>query len=359
MISNARHRTRLVPPMVVGCPAARTPRRPRRRALSLSATTDRLVRPRVLDDAVFQDVLAREGQRADRSDRPYVLLVLELQPGEHRYREHFQDRPRAGSHRRARGRHAQDGRCRAVSGRTPSASFCRGSARRVVTGSANDSRIGFVGFARRSQLESADRLSIRVHVSPDPAIADADQPAPADPIARPLQPSRRAVAGAIKRALDVAGSADAPRSAVAAAPAHRRAGEAEISRPGLLPAGACRADDEAVQDAEVSDDARERRPRACIRQFVSSVHQLGAAASPERRQAWPVQARQRPARHADRSACCARRASTSCRSSGTCCAATCRWSARVRHFPTRSSSTSRGIAGESSKPSRGSPACGR
>ena len=62
-------------------------------------------------------------------------------------------------------------------------------------------------LARRSNLEIAGRLSIRVHVSPDPAIADGDQSATADPIASSAANVPPAVASAIKRGLDIAGSA--------------------------------------------------------------------------------------------------------------------------------------------------------
>ncbi len=193
--------------MVVGCPAARTPRRPRRRALSLCATTDRLVRPRVLDDAVFEDVLMRERKRADRSDRPCVLLVLELQRGDAVIGNTF----KTGPEQAVIDALAAVMRKTDVAGRIGAGAIavllpgaCASSVDRVRERFADRLR---QELARRSNLEIADRLSIRIHVSPEPAIADADQAAPADPIARPLRTSRRAVAGAIKRGLDIAGSA--------------------------------------------------------------------------------------------------------------------------------------------------------
>jgi lipopolysaccharide/colanic/teichoic acid biosynthesis glycosyltransferase len=193
--------------MVVGCPAARTPRQQRRRALSLCATTARLVRPRVLDEAVFRDVLTRERNRADRSNRPYVLLVLELQRGD----------AGVGSTLQAGPGQAVIDALAAVKRKTDVAGRFEAGAIAVLlpgvcASSVNPVRDRFADrlrheLARRSNRQIADRLSIRVQVSSDPAIADADQPATADPIALPLRTSRRAIAGAIKRGLDIAGSA--------------------------------------------------------------------------------------------------------------------------------------------------------
>ena len=83
MIPNASPRTQVVPPVLIGRPARRSPRLRSRRAPSLDSARSRLdlAGPRVLDEAVFRDLVVRERKRADRSEHSFVVLLVELQHG--------------------------------------------------------------------------------------------------------------------------------------------------------------------------------------------------------------------------------------------------------------------------------------
>ena len=131
-----------------------------------------------------------------------------------------------------------------------------------------------------------------------------------------------------------------------------RGREVDVAGPRVLPAGAHRAAGRAVHDAQVPDDVRGRRPRD-PQGLHGVVHHVEREAAAHRRRG--LQDLERPPRHAPGAVPPAGPASTNCRSSGTCCAATCRWSARGRRCPSRWRATSPGTAGASSRRSPASP----
>ena len=122
-----------------------------------------------------------------------------------------------------------------------------------------------------------------------------------------------------KRVIDIALSAPLLDRALARHRRHRDRDLARGPRPRLLPSGAHGDRRQVVPHPQVQIDAPRRRG--------IDRTDLGDP--------------QRSAAHAHRRAACAAPRSTSCLSSGTCCAATCRWSARAPSAPpsSRSSST--------------------
>jgi len=118
-------------------------------------------------------------------------------------------------------------------------------------------------LARRSDEETATKVSIRLHVHPDRARPRCTAAARSGHV-----PGARFAHGhptidhAIKRALDIIGSLTLLILLSPLFLADCGAGEAEVSGPGLLRPSARWTDDEAVHDAQVSNDACERRPQA-------------------------------------------------------------------------------------------------
>jgi len=197
---DARHRSKRRPPIVEGCPAEQIARVPRQAARG-SRTRGRLdlARPRALDEVVFRDLIARERKRADRSERPCLLLLVEPH--------------RADS---ASGQAVIDALA-AITRKTDVVGRFGPGAIGVLLPEAATAETGRVRerFATRLRQElalgshgdTADRLSIRVHVHPGPGGVEEAGRWSADPVGFPGRPSRRTFAGAVKRALDVAGSA--------------------------------------------------------------------------------------------------------------------------------------------------------
>ena len=113
----------------------------------------------------------------------------------------------------------------------------------------------------------------------------------------------------LKRAFDFVGDLRRPARGRPDPGRARRGDPARLARPDLLPPGPRRPRRQALRDLQVPLDGHRRgRPQ-------------GRAARPQRGRRRHVQDHRRPARHPGRATCCARRRSTSCRSSSTCCAA--------------------------------------
>jgi lipopolysaccharide/colanic/teichoic acid biosynthesis glycosyltransferase/GGDEF domain-containing protein len=201
LISNASHRTHVVPPMLAGGPAPYPSRRRGHRALSLHARKDRLglVRPRVLDEAVFRDLLTRERKRTDRSDHPFVLFLVELQRADRVIGQTLIEALAVVKRKMdVVGRFGTG----AIGVFLPGvrASETEGVRERFATRLRQE-------LARRLSDETAGQLSIRVHVHPEPSGTEADRVCRMDPIVFPVRTPRRTIADAIKRLLDIVGSA--------------------------------------------------------------------------------------------------------------------------------------------------------
>ncbi len=197
MIPNASPRIQIVPPMLPGLPVRRSPRLRSRRALSLYSTKGRLdlAGPRVLDEAVFRDLLFRERERTDRFEHPFIVLLVEA--------------PRADALMIAALAAAK--RKTDVVGRLETG---------IIGVFLPDVRASEAGpvrerfarrlreeLARRSNGAAAGALPIRVRVHAEPIGAAADESCGADPIAFSVRSARRTVADTIKRGLDIALSA--------------------------------------------------------------------------------------------------------------------------------------------------------
>jgi lipopolysaccharide/colanic/teichoic acid biosynthesis glycosyltransferase len=177
---------------------------PDHHAQPLDATSE-VARPHVLDDEVFRGFLIRERKRADRCDQPFLLILVEL--GD-----------RQGIDRSATWQIAIDALA-AVKRKTDVVGWFDGSIGVILpevrAAEIADARKQFATrfgreLAIRSDAETASRLSMRVHVYPEPACTEGDELCPADPIlfrVPPSGPAGRTIPDAIKRGLDISGSA--------------------------------------------------------------------------------------------------------------------------------------------------------
>ena len=203
MIPDASPRTQVVPPVLSGRRARPSPRLRSRRALPLDSARSRLdlAGPRVLDEAVFRDLVARERKRADRSEHSFVVLLVERPPTV----------MGSASEQTVIGALTAVKRKADVVGRFDT---------RVIGVFLPDVRASEAGrirerfaarlreeLARRSNGEPDGGPSMRVHVHPGPIGAAGDESSGAEPLVFPVRMPRRTIAGAIKRWLDIAGSA--------------------------------------------------------------------------------------------------------------------------------------------------------
>jgi lipopolysaccharide/colanic/teichoic acid biosynthesis glycosyltransferase len=173
-------------------------------------TEDGTVCPRVvrhvLNEELFRGALTRERKRSDRSNEPFVLLLLGFNPG-------------LGADSSS----IWDGAIDAVAAATGDADVAGWVERRSLIGvivpeiRASDllnARAGIEArlrreIAKRLDTATVERLSLRLHIYPEPRRAEEKGPGPVDPVFYPEHRSRR-VQGmsydTIKRGLDVIGS---------------------------------------------------------------------------------------------------------------------------------------------------------
>ena len=207
-------------------------------------------------------------------------------------------------------------------------------------------------LASRLDAEAAGRFSIRLHVHPGRESGRADATESVDPLLVRLRSSHddAATYNPIKRGLDIIASALLL---------------AVLSPLFLLIAVLVRSPLPVLSSSDRCGSARRPSPSRCsssarwrerghavhqdyITSFIKSSGQTQEAGSRVCSRLSTI----RGSRLSD--ACFAKRALTSCPSSGTCSAARCRWSARGRRCHTRSNSTRPGIAAGCSRRSRGS-----
>ena len=261
--------------MLPGLPVRRSPRVRSRRALSLYSTKGRLdlAGPRVLDEAVFRDLLFRERERTDRFEHPFIVLLVEA--------------PRADALTIAALAAAK--RKTDVVGRleTGIIGVFLPDVRASEAGPVRErfARRLREAFARRSNGAAAGALPIRVHVHAEPIGAAADESCgadPADPIVFSVRSARRTVADTIKRGLDIALSAAllvllSPLFLLIAALVKLRSRGPVIYEQTRIGQNL-----QALHDAEVSHDVSECGPcpSSRVRQLV---HQRGPAGVRARR----------------------------------------------------------------------------
>jgi exopolysaccharide biosynthesis polyprenyl glycosylphosphotransferase len=166
--------------------------------------TNPAARPRVVEADVFKGVLFRERKRADRSNQPFVLLLVSAHD-------------RAGADSRTQWNAVIDALA-AVRRETDVLGWFRPqSAAAVILTEvqAVDAPVARQIHARvqrelakRLSAEARSRFSIRLHVYPEPKNAAEDELLAVDPILRELRPMKKPspVRDAAKRALDVVGS---------------------------------------------------------------------------------------------------------------------------------------------------------
>jgi lipopolysaccharide/colanic/teichoic acid biosynthesis glycosyltransferase len=175
--------------------ARQTPSRPR-------ARDDRRVRPQIIGQELFKEVLQRERKRADRSHQPLVLVLITM------------DGPAAGPGIWA----AALAAAAAAKRETDVLGWFESQA---VIGiilteipAVDASIAGLLGARLRRELgarfepDTASRFSIQFHVHPAPKAAVAEGLLPLAPLLEKLQTldDRTPVYDAMKRALDVVGS---------------------------------------------------------------------------------------------------------------------------------------------------------
>jgi len=163
-------------------------------------------RPHILDEELFRGVLVKERKRSDRSNQPFGLLLLDVNGGLSADSSVIRD--------------AASAALTAAKGDTNIAGwFERPALIGVIVPDIRDSDLGNVcerlvarfrrELAKRLDAETADSVSIRLHVYPELRRAGEEGLSPVDPLLYPeLRPrgTRGTIYDAIKRGLDVIGS---------------------------------------------------------------------------------------------------------------------------------------------------------
>jgi lipopolysaccharide/colanic/teichoic acid biosynthesis glycosyltransferase len=155
--------------------------------------------PRLISEALFRGVLVRERKRADRSNQPLVLVLLALK-----------DAPHAESAEIWRS--LVDALAAARRETDVMGWFEQGAAVGLILPEVPESDAQEVNervrreLSRRLGAQSAGRVSIGLHVHPDPKGAEENGVRPADPIVSQgrQRRERRTGCDAAKRALDIA-----------------------------------------------------------------------------------------------------------------------------------------------------------
>lgn len=184
------------------------PRRPHRRRTSIWVCDqgDGSRRGHVISEGLFRGVLIRERKRADRSDQPFILLLVHIISGQNAVSSAIWEA-------------AIEALAAAKRGTDVLGWFKRQAVIGVVlpeirASDVSSTREGLDARVRRElanrlDAEMVGRFSIRLHVYPEARGAGEEGLWPLDPLLYPDLPSRqerRTIYGPIKRGLDVIGS---------------------------------------------------------------------------------------------------------------------------------------------------------